>query len=73
MERVLPMPSQAPDYRLGRSHSDFLMNLKVPASLIKRALLKTWDVKESLTELPMDRIAQLARHKYGADDWNFKF
>jgi len=73
MERVLPMPSQAPDYRFGRSHSDFLMNLKVPPSLIKRALLKTWDVKDLLADIPLDRIAQLARHKYGADDWNFKF
>jgi len=73
MERVLHMPSRAPDYRLGRSHSDFLLNLKIPAALIKHALLQTWNAKERLAEIPMDQIAHLARHKYGADNWNFKF
>jgi lipoate-protein ligase A len=73
MEKVLPMPSRAPDYRFGRSHSDFLMNLKIPAALIKRALLRAWDATEPLAEIPLDQIAHLARHKYGSDNWNFKF
>jgi hypothetical protein len=73
MERILPMPTRAPEYRFGRSHSDFLMNLKIPAALIKRALLQAWNAKESLTEIPVEHIAHLARHKYGSDAWNFKF
>jgi lipoate-protein ligase A len=73
LERVLPMPSRMPDYRLGRSHSDFLMNLKIPVSLLKGALLKSWDAKETLAEIPWDRIAELARGKYTRDEWNYKF
>jgi len=73
VEKVLPMPSRTPDYRLGRSHSDFLMNLKIPASLIKRSLLQAWDAKDQLAEIPLEQITRLARHKYGSDAWNFKF
>ena len=73
LERALPVPSREPDYRLGRSHVDFLMNLKIPVSLLKGALLKSWDAKETLAEIPWDRIAELARGKYTRDEWNYKF
>ena len=73
LERVLPMPSREPDYRLGRSHTDFLMNLKIPTSLLKAALLKCWDATDRLAEIPWDRIAELSRGKYNRDEWNYKF
>jgi len=73
MERILPMPSRAPEYRFGRSHSDFLMNLKIPATLIKRALLQAWEADETFADIPLEPIAHLARHKYGSDAWNFRF
>ena len=31
LEKALPLPSREPDYRADRSHTDFLMNLKLPA------------------------------------------
>src|ERR1039458_272237 len=30
LEKILPLPSHQPDYRLNRSHSDFLVNLNLP-------------------------------------------
>ncbi len=73
VEKALPMPSRQPDYRVGRTHSDFLMNLKVPAHLIKTALLECWKAAEPVTELPFPEIATLARDKYARAEWNYKF
>jgi len=73
MEKVLPLPSHQPDYRVNRCHSDFLMNLKVPAQLLKAALAKAWEAIDPLADLPLDEIAQLARNRYRQNAWNFKF
>jgi lipoate-protein ligase A len=73
LERVLPMPSKQPDYRLNRSHSEFLMNLRVPADFIRAALLKAWNASEPLSEIPFDRMTRLVRDKYATSEWNFKF
>ena len=40
---LLPMPSRQPDYRVGRSHSDFVMNLGVSAGAVKAALGAAWE------------------------------
>jgi lipoate-protein ligase A len=73
VERALPFPSRQPDYRLGRTHSDFLMNLKVPAELIKNTLRKTWNATQPLPNFPDQDIAILAREKYNRPEWNRKF
>ncbi len=73
IEKVLPFPSRQPDYRLNRSHMDFLMNLKIPSQLLKAALMKAWAALEYLTEVPLDRVSELAAAKYRQPSWNFKF
>ena len=73
IEKTLPFPSHQPDYRINRSHADFLMNLKVPSQLLKMALSKTWDVSEPLADLPLDQITSLAQEKYRQPEWNRKF
>ena len=73
VEKALPLPSRQPDYRVSRSHADFLMNLRVPDHKIKAALIKTWDATAPLEPIPWDRITFLAREKYALDEWNFKF
>ena len=73
LERVLPMPSRQPDYRLNRPHSEFLMNLRVGPDLVKGALLKAWDAEETASEVPFDQIYSLAQEKYGTPEWNMKF
>lgn len=73
IEKVLPLPSQQPAYRVNRSHADFLMNLKVPAPLLKSALQKAWEAQDPLRELPLDQIATLAQEKYQQDVWNLRF
>lgn len=73
VEKALPLPSRQPDYRLHRSHTDFLLNLHAPAAALKTALLNAWNVTEPLTDIPFDRLAVLAREKYARDEWNFRF
>lgn len=73
IEKALPFPSHQPDYRGNRSHGDFLMNLKVPAQMVKAALVKAWEAWEPLPELPLDQLAVLAGHKYRQESWNHKF
>jgi lipoate---protein ligase len=73
LERVLPMPSKQPDYRVNRSHSEFLMNLRIPAELIRARLLEAWNATEPLTEIPFGRIERLACERYASKEWNFKF
>jgi len=73
MEKVLHLPSRQPEYRVNRSHTDFLMNLKVPAQLLKTALAKSWDATQNFPEVPLDQISQLVRDKYHNPSWNLKF
>lgn len=73
MERVLPLPSRQPDYRLNRSHSEFLMNLRVSPRTLKAALAQTWQALEPLPSVPLDQVELLAEQKYKSTAWNFKF
>lgn len=73
VEKALNRPSRQPEYRLNRSHTDFLMNLKVPGHVLKSTLMKTWEANRSLPYLPAESIERLVREKYGAADWNMKF
>lgn len=72
VEKALPQPSRQPDYRLGRAHSHFLLNLNVPKRTIKTALAKTWNAAVPLASIPFDAIARLAREKYASDTWNIR-
>jgi len=73
IEKALPMPSKQPDYRLRRSHSDFLLNLKTSSQLVKTALLNAWNATASWVEIPSGQIALLVNEKYAVGEWNFKF
>jgi lipoate-protein ligase A len=73
VEKTLRLPSKQPEYRAHRSHSDFLMNLKVPSQRIKSVMASGWAASEKLDGIPYDRIELLVREKYSRDEWNLKF
>jgi lipoate---protein ligase len=73
IERLLPLPSREPDYRQHRAHREFLMNFDLAGPKIQDALKQTWQATQPVTEVPLDKIAALARHQYAADNWTFKF
>jgi lipoate---protein ligase len=73
VEQVLPLPSRQPEYRVNRSHTDFLINLNVPVPTISTALCKAWDATAPLAPLPFDQVTFLAREKYSLNEWNLRF
>jgi lipoate---protein ligase len=73
IEKALKMPSKKPDYRHGRTHGDFLVNLKVAPAQVKAALCRAWGAEVALQNLPVREITRLASERYSRDDWNLKF
>ena len=70
IQRLLPMPSKQPDYRLDRAHEQFVTNLKVPAAEVKRALSGAWGGTASLSEPP--DFGGLLAEKYNRTEWNMR-
>jgi lipoate-protein ligase A len=71
MDRFLNMPTRQPDYRAGRPHNRFLMNLDAAPSAIKDALRQAWVASTPMLHVPDCR--RLIAKKYARDDWNLKF
>jgi lipoate-protein ligase A len=71
MDCFLNLPSRQPDYRQGRPHQRFLMNLEVAATSIKDALRAAWAAHAPLSHVPDGQ--RLIADKYARDDWNLKF
>ena len=71
MDPYLKMPSRQPEYRNGRPHGGFLMNLNVAAPAIKEALRLAWGARAPLAEAP--DCQRLIAEKYDRDAWNLKF
>lgn len=69
--KYLRTPSQEPDYRGGRSHEEFLVNLKLPASQVKEALRREWQADGDLDVCP--DFQPLVQSRYGCAEWNLKF
>ncbi len=70
---LLRMPTLQPHYRAGRTHEDFVTNLRLPAATMKDALVKAWNAEGEFKNPPLDEIRKLAREKYVTRDWNCKF
>ena len=68
--RCLKMPPRQPGYRDGRSHREFMTNLPLQPTVIRRALLAAWKAHEPYNNWPEDPTARLAVEKYGRRHWN---
>jgi lipoate-protein ligase A len=73
LEEFLPPPSKAPNYRAGRDHSEFLVNLPLGSGRVKAALRETWAADALLPVAPLAAIDQLVQEKYSHDAWNLRF
>lgn len=70
---LLNTPPRQPDYRAGRAHTDFIRNLELPATALRKALIEAFQANEQATDWPRELTNQLVAEKYGRDDWNFRF
>ncbi len=70
--RYLPTPPRQPEYRQGRSHHDFLVNLDRSAGEIREAIKRAWAVPaQQETQLPTF-LRNLVQEKFGEPDWIFR-
>ena len=73
ISELLLLPSLQPDYRARRPHEEFVTNLNLPANQVRAALGQAWNANEETKNPPLEEISKLAREKYSAREWNFKF
>jgi lipoate-protein ligase A len=69
--RLLRIPPRQPDYRRGKSHSDFVRNLELAPSALRDALAAAFGASERLERWPQSRTRALVANRYSRDDWNF--
>ncbi|MCI0637771.1 MAG: lipoate--protein ligase family protein [Gemmataceae bacterium] len=69
VERYLKLPARQPEYRGGRAHRDFLMNVPARVHDLKCRLRECWNAREELTAWPRDLAARLVEEKYGQESW----
>ena len=73
IEELLPMPTHQPEYREGRSHGEFLMNLGLDAATLTAALQEEWDATTAYGQVPLEDLRALAESRYLNHDWTYRF
>ena len=69
--RYLRLPARQPDYRLGRPHDDFVINLPLTAQEIRNRLRTAWEA-EGEVDWPRERVRQLVAGKYDDPGWVYR-
>jgi lipoate-protein ligase A len=65
----LRMPAKQPDYRGGRTHLDFLINLPATAVDLLSRLRKAWGAVTESPDWPRDAVRRLVVEKYESPTW----
>ncbi|MFB3789611.1 MAG: biotin/lipoate A/B protein ligase family protein [bacterium] len=73
ISRLLPVPDETPDYRTGRPHADFLINLGIREAVLKERLRETWNALEPLEEIPRDSMEEMAAGFLSDPKWIYQF
>jgi lipoate-protein ligase A len=68
--KYLNVPERQPDYRLDRSHIEFVMNLPATVDEVKRLLIAEWQPEGEYSPVPRAKVAELVAEKYGCEEWN---
>jgi lipoate-protein ligase A len=70
ISRYLKPPERQPEYRRGRPHDNFVMNLHATIAELKQLLIAEWRPEGVYDAAPMERVRELIAEKYGRDEWN---
>lgn len=68
----LGSPKRQPDYRNSRSHSSFITTMPASSSVLKQALIETWNASEPLDQWPDSLTYELVESKYSQAAWNLR-
>jgi lipoate---protein ligase len=71
IRRFLKTPPREPDYRQGRSHTDFVTNLPLAAPTLRQSLTTTFEAQNKLIDWPQARTTALTRTRYTHDAWTY--
>jgi lipoate---protein ligase len=69
VSRYLRLPARQPDYRGGREHTDFLMNLPTTSAKLKDRLRAAWGADTTMQSWPQEMVKQLVDEKYARPEW----
>ncbi|QDV71060.1 Lipoate-protein ligase LplJ [Rosistilla carotiformis] len=72
VQNTLRVPPRQPDYRGGRTHDQFVINLPLGERQLRNALGSAFGVQATLQQWPEDRVEQLVASRYGNPGWNFR-
>jgi lipoate-protein ligase A len=70
--QYLRPPEREPDYRAGRTHTDFVCNLPTSADHLRHLLRTTWGGGPPVTQVPHDQVAQLVNANYSRHEWIYR-
>jgi lipoate-protein ligase A len=68
----LKSPPRQPEYRAGRSHGEFVMNLPLDAAELRSALIETWHAESKQQAWPESRTRRLVAGRYAREEWNLQ-
>lgn len=75
LPRYLKEPTDRPDYRDARIHTDFVRNLSIDPVACRQQLAEVFDANDLLAEVPIPTKqgkTALISEKYSRDSWNYR-
>ena len=72
LQAALRVPPRQPEYREGREHRDFVVNVPLSEAQLRTTLAEAFDAKAVLLKWPEAYSRQLVESRYGRPEWNFR-
>jgi lipoate-protein ligase A len=67
--RYLPPPPRQPEYRAGRPHGEFLVNVALSRAVLIERLRGEWAATDDALDWPVDQVNRLTAEKYKKSEW----
>lgn len=73
LPRLLKQPTRQPEYRLQRTHQDFVTNIPLKRQQIVDCLVNAWRGQPATySDSTLQQARQLAQSRYEQDQWNLE-
>ncbi len=72
MNRLLKQPARQPEYRRGRPHEAFVINVPLHRGDLVTMLRRVWEAHRQSADWPRDRVQALLEHRYNLLSWHYE-
>ena len=72
ISRYLKFPPRQPEYRLQRSHDEFVTNLGLDIPDLRKAIADQWQANSGLDAWPKSQTAELVEKRYQQTTWHHR-